>query len=98
MGSIPESKGSEYYRYTWLRGTDPITIEGLVRGTARTFTRIGSIPVPESVRIRGREGQEVDAARIIYADMRERFGEIADWITCNAWGAPFWFHKEVTGN
>lgn len=103
---VPEGGGGGYYLYTWERTTDRITLEELVEGATRTERRAGTrsayvtlavLPVPrEALRLKGDE-REVAVARLIHADLRERFGEIAEWIPYGGDGKPIWFHPAVTG-
>lgn len=103
---VPEGGGGGYYLYKWERGANSVTVEELAQGATKeerrqggrsVYAGVGSIPVPASVNTLDKQRQEIEVARIIYADMRETFGEIADWITYDTFGNPVWFHKEVTG-
>jgi hypothetical protein len=104
---VPEGSGGGYYLYDWIQGADRITLEELAEGTTRTERRagkrsvyitLGEIPVPDSVRRQDRRGREIGVAWIMYADMRQRFGKIAEWIPYGNDGKPVWFHKDVVGS
>ncbi|MER6605719.1 hypothetical protein ABT282_07335 [Streptomyces sp. NPDC000927] len=101
---VPEGEGGGYYLYAWGRGSDLITLKELVQGTTKKerrwpegkrsmYVTLDEIPVRESV-----QGEEIGVARIIYADMRNRFGGISEWVTYGNDGKPVWFHDEVTGS
>lgn len=101
--------GGGYYLYEWKRGAESVTLRELVQSVSKeerqwpigkqsVYADTASVPVPASVLTLDREDQEIAVARLIYADMQERFGEIAEWITYDIGGNPVWFHKEVTGN
>lgn len=104
---VPEGEGGGYFLYTWKQGADSIAIEELAKGTTQderrrgarsVYVHTGDLPVPEAVRLLdSRREQDREVARIIYADMQQRFGEVAEWITYDTSGNSVWFHEEVTG-
>lgn len=104
--NLAEGEGGGYYLYTWQRGTSQISLEELAEGTTRSERRAGLrsryvtlavLEVPDSVSGLERADQEIAVARIIHADLRERFGEMAEWIDYGGDGKPVWFHESVTG-
>ena len=101
---IPEGEGGGYYLYKWQRGASVLTVEELVEGVTKRerhrgersrYVQVGSIPIPPEVAALDRAGQELGVARIMYADMRKRFGGIAEWITYDNAGRAVWFHDKV---
>ena len=103
--AVPEGGGGGYYLYRWQRGSDVITLEELVTGTTQqerargersVYALLTSIPVPDAVREADARGQEVGTARLMYADMTERFGVPSSWIPYDGYGKPVWFHEEIT--
>lgn len=103
---IPEGEGGGYYLYEYSCGDPRVLIQELAEGTTQdqrrngkrsTYVVVGYITVPGAVREMANRKQELPVARLIYADMRERFGSVAVWIPYGNDGRPVWFHKEVTG-
>lgn len=103
---LKEGEGGGYYLYDWKRGVSVITLRELVEGTTRAerqfpigkrsgYVHLGDIPVPEPVRNAVARLQDIGVARIIVADMTERFGKVAEWITYDNAGKPVWFHDKI---
>lgn len=106
---LAEGEGGGYYLYRWGRNTNTIVVEELVQGTTKDerqwpvnkrsmYVQVGVISAPDGVHELDQRGQEIEVARIVFADMQDRFGEIAEWITYDTFGNPVWFHTEVVGS
>lgn len=102
---VPEGSGGGYYMYRWDRSSDVITLKELAEGTTQAerqwgkesvYVTLRTLPVPGSVLELDGRAQEAEVARILYADARERFDGIVEWITYDTFGNPVWFHDEVT--
>lgn len=105
---VREEGGGGYYLYGWERGTPRVVLEELVQGVSReerqwpigkrsTYAWVGEVSVPDSVHDLDWPDQEVAVAKLIYADMRERFGEIAEWNSYDTSGRPVRYHQDVVG-
>lgn len=105
---IPEASGGGYYLYEWARGAASIAVRELLQaatkeerqwpvGKRSTYAELDHIAVPAEVLRADVREQEETIARLIYADMQERFEEIQEWITYGSDGQPIWFHETVTG-
>lgn len=103
---LNEGDGGGYYLYGWERGADVITLKELVEASSReerqwpigkpsVYAHLADIPVPGPVRTANAHLQELEVARLIFKDMRERFGEFAEWITYDTFGQAVWFHDKV---
>lgn len=101
-------EGGGYYLYRWERGSRLVTVEELVSAAGKearqwpinersTYALVGEISVPAEIRELDTAGQELSVARLMYADMRERFGEFAEWNPFDSGGRMVWFHHKVTG-
>lgn len=106
---IERGGGGGYYLYGWECGSPLVTVEELLEAATTeelkrpvakrsTYVQVGTVAVPRAVHELEWQGQEIEIARLIFADARERFGEIAEWITYDNLGKPVWFHSEVVGN
>lgn len=104
---LEEGKGGGYYLYEWKRAHAVIVLTELVEGTTReerqfpigsrsVYAHLADIPVPGPVRKVNARLQDIGVARLIFADMRERFGGIAEWITYDNAGKRVWFHDKIT--
>lgn len=102
---LSEGEGGGYYLYSWQRGARQATVEELVEGTTKLereqqgkrsrYVTVGSVSISAEVAALDKRGQELGVARLLYADMRERFGGITEWITHDNFGRPVWFHHKV---
>ncbi|MCP9209552.1 hypothetical protein [Streptomyces cucumeris] len=102
---VPEGEGGGYYLYSWQRGALQATVEELIEGTTKRereqqgkrsrYVQVDSVSIPAEVAALDKAGQELGVARMLYADMRERFGGIAEWVTYDTAGRPVWFHDRV---
>lgn len=104
---LKEGEGGGYYLYVWKRGAETVELTERVQGTTQderqwpvnkrsVYVACGTLSVPPAARERDVRDQERAVATLIYADMRKRFGEIAEWIPYDNSGKAVWFHKEVT--
>lgn len=100
-------EGGGYYRYTWDRGSLQIRVEEMLSaagsaqrqfpyGERSAYQEVGSIDVPADIWEQNETGRELYIGQLIFADMRERFGEIAEWIDYGNDGKKIWFHSTVT--
>jgi hypothetical protein len=103
---VPEGEGGGYYRYEWGYGDSHIVLVELVQGTTKAqrengvrarYAELDRIKVdPDAVRDKARGDTQEVVARMIFADMKERFARIAEWIPYDSFGKRVWFHDRVT--